>query len=137
MYFYFAMFIAVLVLGFLILALLEIFFHVSVDGDSGFERKSSGDSNNRGEVPIENIIHNVEVRKRDHCLQPFPEKAYEKDADDAYELGECEPLDRGFQDSGAGVEGEDRDTSDELQLYKSHEDEYEIFELRIIHRKNR
>lgn len=74
-------------------------------------------------------------KKRDHCLQPFPERDCEEDVDVGYEL-ECETLDRGFQDSGA-VEGEDRDISDELQLYNSNEDEYEIFELRIIHRKNR
>ncbi|XP_008805020.2 cyclin-dependent kinase 11B-like isoform X1 [Phoenix dactylifera] len=108
------------------------------NGDSGYERKSCGDSNDCGEVPIVNTISNEEVLKRDHWLQPFPERAYENDVDDAYELGESETLDRGFQDSRAvGVEGEDHDTSDELQLYNSNEDEFEIFELRIIHRKNR
>lgn len=105
------------------------------NGDSGYERKSSGDLNNHGEVPIANTINNEGVQKRDHCLQPFPERDCEEDVDVGYEL-ECETLDRGFQDSGA-VEGEDRDISDELQLYNSNEDEYEIFELRIIHRKNR
>ncbi|PIA32265.1 hypothetical protein AQUCO_04500097v1 [Aquilegia coerulea] len=35
------------------------------------------------------------------------------------------------------VDTEECNTPDELHLYKSHEDEYEVFNLRIIHRKNK
>ncbi|KAF5193847.1 Dyrk-family kinase pom1 [Thalictrum thalictroides] len=35
------------------------------------------------------------------------------------------------------ADGEECNTPDELHLYKSHEDEYEVFNLRIIHRKNK
>ncbi|XP_010922554.1 uncharacterized protein [Elaeis guineensis] len=105
------------------------------NGDSVYERKSSGDSNNCGGVIMVNTMDDEEVQKRDYCIQPFPERA-SQDVDDAY--AECETLDRGLEDSGAmDIEGEDHITSDELQLYNCDEDEYEIFELRIIHRKNR
>ncbi|KAJ6827046.1 uncharacterized protein M6B38_369140 [Iris pallida] len=57
---------------------------------------------------------------------------------DGHEFGKLGTFDRECQDAGAvGDGGEDHDTDAELQLYSSHEDEYEIFELRIIHRKNR
>ncbi|XP_038980893.1 MAP kinase-interacting serine/threonine-protein kinase mnk-1-like isoform X2 [Phoenix dactylifera] len=103
--------------------------------DSVYERKSSGDSNNCGGVIIVNTIDDKEVQKRDYCIQPFPERA-SQDVDDAYE--ECETLDRALEGSGAvDIEGEDDITSNELQLYNCDEDEYEAFELRIIHRKKR
>lgn len=53
-----------------------------------------------------------------------------------YETGGITPI-REPQDDGTTIGGEEHATAIELQMYDNHEDEYEIFDLRIIHRKNR
>lgn len=57
--------------------------------------------------------------------------------DDDYEAGDAGTPIRESEDNGTTTDGGEHATSTELQMYDNHEDEYEIFELRIIHRKNR
>lgn len=74
------------------------------------------------------------------CSSDFTQKKSETDhflpdiidsfgAEDAEENGELDS-------PKAAADGEVNDT-DDLAMYNSHEDEYEVFNLRIIHRKNR
>lgn len=75
-----------------------------------------------------------ELRKESYNIQPFPE---EGDADDAYQLEDYGPINGDSQDLGATqVEEEDSETNVYLAL-RNFQKEYEIFDLRIIHRKNR
>ncbi|XP_072955125.1 uncharacterized protein [Typha angustifolia] len=81
-------------------------------------------------ISVDNV-DNTELQKEGYTIQPFPEK------DDAYELGDYGPMNKDFQDSGAVlVEEEDPETNVDLALCDFHK-EYETFDLRIIHRKNR
>lgn len=71
-------------------------------------------------------------------MQSISSKHSQLDLNDGNAFGPYGTIDRGSENAGATeLEGEDHDLADELQLYSSHEDEYDIFELRIIHRKNR
>lgn len=75
---------------------------------------------------------------RAYDAQLVTEKFSQIDANYGYEFGPFGTVDREFQDSGVTeVECEENGPADEIQLCSTHEDEYEIFELRIIHRKNR
>lgn len=56
--------------------------------------------------------------------------------DNNNETGGTTPF-REPRDNGIVMGGEEHPTANELLMYDNHEDEYEIFDLRIIHRKNR
>ncbi|KAL6616326.1 hypothetical protein ACP70R_038596 [Stipagrostis hirtigluma subsp. patula] len=68
-----------------------------------------------------------------HRIQPFPENG---DPDDAYEFGDAGLLNADVQHSTALKAEEDPETDVNLAL-SNFQREYEVFELRIIHRKNR
>lgn len=53
-----------------------------------------------------------------------------------YKAQECGEFTEECQDPENAADGEDANTDDELLKY-THEDEYEVFDLRVIHRKNR
>ncbi|KAJ6812454.1 putative serine/threonine-protein kinase PKH2 isoform X1 [Iris pallida] len=92
---------------------------------------SSGQKSN-GRAMFSTNIDDEDMGNGGYNLQSPPT------VNDGHEFGKLGTFDRECQDAGAvGDGGEDHDTDAELQLYSSHEDEYEIFELRIIHRKNR
>ncbi|CAI8586318.1 unnamed protein product [Vicia faba] len=55
---------------------------------------------------------------------------------DPYEVRDDRELSEDFRDQDVAADGEDNNTDDELLKYIQ-EDEYEVFELRIVHRKNR
>ncbi|XP_020114252.1 uncharacterized protein LOC109728290 isoform X2 [Ananas comosus] len=99
------------------------------NADTTHDRKSNGKL----------IDYNVdnddeELRKEGYNIQPFPE---EGDADDAYQLEDYGPINGDSQDLGATqIEEEDSETNVYLAL-RNFQKEYEIFDLRIIHRKNR
>jgi hypothetical protein len=66
-------------------------------------------------------------------IQPFPESA---DPDEAYEFRNVASLNADVQHSTALKAEEDAETNIDLALSDFHR-VYEVFELRIIHRKNR
>ncbi|AQK99583.1 Protein kinase superfamily protein [Zea mays] len=68
-----------------------------------------------------------------HRIQPFPEIG---DPDEAYEFRNVGSLNADVQHSTALEAEEDAETNIDLALSDFHR-EYEVFELRIIHRKNR
>ncbi|WOL04815.1 Calcium-dependent protein kinase 13 [Canna indica] len=68
------------------------------------------------EVILVNEMDDQELQKENYSTTPFGEKRSKQGA--------------------VGLEGEDN-ISDELHLYNSHEDDLEVFDMRIIHRKNR
>ncbi|KAF9596934.1 hypothetical protein IFM89_014513 [Coptis chinensis] len=57
--------------------------------------------------------------------------------DDEHERADSEEKVGESQDPGTAGDGEECNTPNELSMYNSQEDEYEVFNLRIIHRKNR
>ncbi|KAF8402646.1 hypothetical protein HHK36_010735 [Tetracentron sinense] len=65
------------------------------------------------------------------------EKASLLDADDGDEIGDGGDLVGEPHKPGAAGDEEEGVTDNELLMYGIHEDEYEVFNLRIIHRKNR
>lgn len=95
-----------------------------------------GDSYNK-EVIFVNEMDEEVLQKRNYSTPPFEEKAFKQGANDAGGFNDCGTIDRELQDSRtADLKGED-DISDDLHLYSTREDELEVFDLRIIHRKNR
>jgi len=72
-----------------------------------------------------------EYLKEGNRVQPFPESG-----DDAYEFQNVGPLNSDIQYSTALKAEEDPESNIDLALSNFHQ-EYEVFELRIIHRKNR
>ncbi|CAL9177066.1 unnamed protein product [Musa hybrid cultivar] len=95
-----------------------------------------GDSYNK-EVIFVNEMDEEVLQKRNYSTPPFEEKAFKQGANDACGFNDCGTIDREFQDSGtADLKGED-DINNDLHLYSTCEDELEVFDLRIIHRKNR
>lgn len=72
-----------------------------------------------------------EYLKEGHRIQPFPESG-----DDAYEFQNVGTLNADIQHSTALKTEEDSEANIDLALSNFHR-EYEVFELRIIHRKNR
>ncbi|KAK8453983.1 hypothetical protein SEVIR_5G375300v4 [Setaria viridis] len=92
--------------------------NVELDDSSNKNLKSSSDK---------------EYLKEGHRMQPFPESG---DPDDAYEFQNVGSLNADVQHSTALKAEEDPETNIDLALSNFHR-EYEVFELRIIHRKNR
>ena len=86
-----------------------------------------------------NTENNLESRRdkeylKEYSLHPFPETG---DSDDAYEFGDIGPLNTDVKKSAAPIaEEEDPESNIDLALSNFHR-EYEVFELRIVHRKNR
>ncbi|CAM0882976.1 unnamed protein product [Alopecurus aequalis] len=71
---------------------------------------------------------------KDYSLHPFPETG---DSDDGYEFGDIGPWKTDVKKSAAPIaEEEDPESNIDLALSNYHR-EYEVFELRIVHRKNR
>uniref|UniRef100_A0ACD5VLZ8 Uncharacterized protein n=1 Tax=Avena sativa TaxID=4498 RepID=A0ACD5VLZ8_AVESA len=71
---------------------------------------------------------------KQYSLHPFPETG---DSDDAYEFGDIGPLKTDVKKSAAPIaEEEEPESNIDLALSNFHQ-EYEVFELRIVHRKNR
>ncbi|KAK3020648.1 hypothetical protein RJ639_046241 [Escallonia herrerae] len=54
-----------------------------------------------------------------------------------YQAGDDSELGRGSHEHAAAADEQGDNTSDELWIYNNNEDEYEVFDLRIIHRRNR
>ena len=71
---------------------------------------------------------NKEYLKEGNRVQPFPESG-----DDAYEFQNVGPLNSDIQYSTALKAEEDPESNIDLALSNFHQ-EYEVFELRIIHR---
>ncbi|GJN17263.1 hypothetical protein PR202_gb04318 [Eleusine coracana subsp. coracana] len=74
-----------------------------------------------------------EYLKQGHRIQPFPESSY---PDDSYDFGDIGSLNADVQHSTAPKAEDDSQTNIDLAL-SNFQREYEVFELRIIHRKNR
>ncbi|OEL13417.1 Dual specificity protein kinase pom1 [Dichanthelium oligosanthes] len=74
-----------------------------------------------------------EYLKEGHRIQPFPESG---DPEEAYEFRNVGSLNADVRHSDALKAEEDPETNIDLALSKFHR-EYEVFDLRIIHRKNR
>jgi hypothetical protein len=71
---------------------------------------------------------------KEYSSHPFPETG---DSDDIYDFGDIGPLNTDVKKSAALVaEEEDPESNIDLSLANFHR-EYEVFELRIVHRKNR
>lgn len=71
--------------------------------------------------------------KEGYSIEPFPESS----VDDTFEFGDIGPLNTDAQNSTAAkAEEENPETNVDLALANFHR-EYEVFELRIVHRKNR
>lgn len=78
-----------------------------------------------------------ELQKESCSMPPSEEEASKQDVNYPYGFEDYGTIGRDLEDSRAvGLEGEDG-MDDELQLYNSCEDEMEVFDLRIVHRKNR
>ncbi|KAF0887498.1 hypothetical protein E2562_002229 [Oryza meyeriana var. granulata] len=69
--------------------------------------------------------------KESYSIEPFTESA----VDDAFEFGDIGPLNSDVQNSSVKAHEEDPETNIDLALANFHR-EYEVFELRIVHRKN-
>ena len=70
---------------------------------------------------------------KEYSIHPFPETG---DFDDAYEFGDIGPLNTNVKMSAAPIaEEEDPESNIDLAISNFHR-EYEVFELRIVHRKN-
>ncbi|CAL9051562.1 unnamed protein product [Musa banksii] len=95
-----------------------------------------GDSCNRNLIFV-NKMDDEELQKESYSMPPSEEEASKQDVNYPYGFGDYGTIGRDLEDSRAVVlEGEDG-MDDELQLYNSCEDEMEVFDLRIVHRKNR
>lgn len=75
------------------------------------------------------------IRKTDFGGKSFDWKPSELEANDGYDWGNFDGDYKESESLGAG--GENDNISDDIQLVTGHEDEFETFDLRIIHRKNR
>ncbi|RWV91130.1 hypothetical protein GW17_00046607, partial [Ensete ventricosum] len=95
-----------------------------------------GSSCNRKLIFV-NKMNDEELQKESYSMPPSEEEASKLDVNYPYGFGDYGTIDRELEDSRAvGLEGEDG-MDDELQLYNPCEDEMEVFDLRIVHRKNR
>ncbi|KAK3165874.1 hypothetical protein QOZ80_1AG0038830 [Eleusine coracana subsp. coracana] len=74
-----------------------------------------------------------EYLKQGHRIQLFPESSY---PDDSYDFGDIGSLNADVQHSTVPKAEDDSQTNIDLAL-SNFQREYEVFELRIIHRKNR
>ena len=87
----------------------------------------------------DNTVNNLENSRdkeylKEYSFHPFPETG---DSDDAYEFGDIGPLNTDVKKSAAPIaEEEDPESNVDLALSNFHR-EYEVFELKIVHRKNR
>lgn len=93
---------------------------------------SSGDFSERGFSKNTNgeVLEKADFNDKAFCWKPS-----ELEADDAFDWGNT---DENFNESESlGAGGENDGIPDDLQLFTAHEDEFETFDLRIIHRKNR
>ncbi|XP_028556358.1 dual specificity tyrosine-phosphorylation-regulated kinase 4 isoform X3 [Dendrobium catenatum] len=75
------------------------------------------------------------IGKTDFDGKSFDWKPSELEANDGYDWGNFDGDYKESESVGAG--GENDNISDDIQLVTGHEDEFETFDLRIIHRKNR
>ncbi|XP_040380311.1 uncharacterized protein LOC102718271 [Oryza brachyantha] len=96
------------------------------------------DSSGNGELDInivknEKTVDDKELLKNSYSIHSFPEIG---DPLDVYETEDFGRTDTGAQNSTTTKIEEDARTDIDLALSKFHE-EYEVFELRIFHRKNR
>ncbi|XP_077215321.1 uncharacterized protein LOC143849910 isoform X2 [Tasmannia lanceolata] len=55
----------------------------------------------------------------------------------AYETGDAQEMIEESHNTETVMDTQEHGTGSELQMFENHDDEYEIFDLRIIHRKNR
>jgi hypothetical protein len=71
---------------------------------------------------------------KEYSSHPFPQNG---DSDDIYDFGDIGPLNTDVKKSAALIaEEEDPESNIDMSLANFHR-EYEVFELRIVHRKNR
>ncbi|KAI5007195.1 hypothetical protein ZWY2020_047143 [Hordeum vulgare] len=93
--------------------------NVELDADAENNLKSSGEK---------------EYLKESYSLHPFPET---DDYDDTYEFGDVGPLNTDFRKSATLIDEKEDPESNIDQTVSNFHQEYEVFELRIVHRKNR
>lgn len=93
---------------------------------------SSGDFSERG---ISKNTNSEVLAKADFNDKTFCWKSSDLEANDGFDWGNT---DENFNESESlGAGGGNGGIPDDLQLFTDHEDEFETFDLRIIHRKNR
>ncbi|XP_042388850.1 uncharacterized protein LOC121980731 isoform X4 [Zingiber officinale] len=104
--------------------------------DPKIKNDSKGDSYNRNIFSV-NKMDDGELQKECYSISPFEEEVYKQGAKSAHGDGDCRISNKELQEPEAVDLELKVDIGDELRLYNSHENELEIFDLRIIHRKNR
>ncbi|KAF8394914.1 hypothetical protein HHK36_018853 [Tetracentron sinense] len=101
--------------------------------DSVLEHRRSRSSNHS----IRKSCTDKEFQNNSDLRIQAAEKALLPDGDDSDEIGDSGELVGESQKPGAAVDEVEGITENVLPMYGTHEDEYEVFSLRIIHRKNR
>ncbi|OVA02699.1 Protein kinase domain [Macleaya cordata] len=103
--------------------------------DSTSENKISGSC-----IPFVNSLgHSDEedFQKESGLQLQVAEQSFQPYGDDGYELEDGREMAGEPHDPEIAGDGENCSTPNELPMYENREDEYEVFDLRIIHRKNR
>ncbi|KAG6507010.1 hypothetical protein ZIOFF_032345 [Zingiber officinale] len=111
-------------------------FACGAEYDPKIKNDSKGDSYNRNIFSV-NKMDDGELQKECYSISPFEEEVYKQGAKSAHGDGDCRISNKELQEPEAVDLELKVDIGDELRLYNSHENELEIFDLRIIHRKNR
>lgn len=111
-------------------------FACGAEYDTKIKNDSKGDSYNRN-IFLVNKMDGGELQKECYSISPFEEEVCKQGAKSAHGDGDCRIANKELQEPEAVDMELEVDIGDELRLYNSHENELEIFDLRIIHRKNR
>ncbi|XP_010264630.1 PREDICTED: serine/threonine-protein kinase ppk15-like isoform X2 [Nelumbo nucifera] len=101
------------------------------DCDSSSERKRSGGAN----WSIKSV--DVDLQNDSHLHLQVSDEIVQLNGDNDHEIGDCRKMVGEHHESGTAVDGDECITPSDHPMYGSCEDDYEIFDLRIMHRKNR
>nr|DAD26222.1 TPA_asm: hypothetical protein HUJ06_027690 [Nelumbo nucifera] len=115
---------------------LKLVYENPFHSGSSSENKRSGSSN--GSVK-KNLMDNVDSdlqEDSDMHLQAS-DKIVQPDGINNHEIGDGREMVGEPCESETAIDGEECATPNDHLMYEVHEDEYEVFDLRIIHRKNR
>ncbi|PKA49906.1 Serine/threonine-protein kinase AFC3 [Apostasia shenzhenica] len=94
-----------------------------------FKQNNGGSSDDFSKARLSDNINSKVFVEEDIDERPFGWEAVElEEQNDDYDSGNTDSI-------GAG--GEDRGSADDLQLFTAHDDEFDVFDLKIIHRRNR
>lgn len=89
-------------------------------------------------VDEELVNSDGEVFQKESGFQPLvAAQPFQPYGDDEFEFEDGREMAGELHDPEIANDGENGGTPNELSIYENHEDEYEVFDLRIIHRKNR